>query len=171
VEITAIVISPADFDIAIYFYCASWVTILRCQAACGQADFPIFPGNFLSASVGNRAAVEHSPVVCPFRVWVTKCVVRMLVGRQISHISLHFVLPWAWQISSKTSENACTGLLSGWCAPKAGTTIKVGHQKKVDLGVLRVADHDESGLILPFSTVDGVCVRVLSNLRVPCNFG
>ena len=60
--------------------------------ACGQADFPIFPGNFLSASVGNRAAVEHSPVVCPFRVWVTKCVVRMLVGRQISHISLHFLL-------------------------------------------------------------------------------
>ena len=39
----------------------------------GKADFPIFQGNVLSASVGNRAAVEHSPVVCPFRVWVMRC--------------------------------------------------------------------------------------------------
>jgi hypothetical protein len=66
--------------------------------------FPHISGKFLSASVGNRAAVEHSPVVCPLRVWVTKCVVRMLVGRQISHISQHFLLPWAWQFPPKIQK-------------------------------------------------------------------
>ena len=56
-----------------------------------------------------------------------------------------------------------TGLLGedpgGGCVPKAGTTIEVGHKKEVDLGVLRGADHDGSGLLSPFSTVDGVCVK------------
>ena len=47
----------------------------------------------------------------------------------------------------------------GWCAPKAGATIEVGHEKKVDLGVLRGADHDGLVLVSPFSTVDGVRVK------------
>ena len=41
----------------------------------------------------------------------------------------------------------------------SGTTIEVDHQKKVDLGVLRGADHDGRHLVSPFSTVDGVCVK------------
>ena len=47
----------------------------------------------------------------------------------------------------------------GWCAPKAGATIEVGHEKKVDLGVLRGADHDGRGSESPFTTVDRVCVE------------
>ena len=47
----------------------------------------------------------------------------------------------------------------GWCAHKRGATIGVGHKKKVDLGVLRGADHN--GLVppAPFSTVDGASVE------------
>ena len=41
----------------------------------------------------------------------------------------------------------------------SGTTIEVDHQKKVDLGVLRGADHDERVQDSPFSTVDGVHVE------------
>ena len=37
--------------------------------------------------------------------------------------------------------------------------IDVEPKKKVDLGVLRGADHDGRNLVLPFSTVDGVCVK------------
>ena len=37
--------------------------------------------------------------------------------------------------------------------------IDVGHENKVDLGVLRGADHDERGLVSPFSTVDRVRVK------------
>ena len=47
----------------------------------------------------------------------------------------------------------------GWCAPKAGATIEVGHEKKVDLGVLRGADHDGRVPESPFTTVDRVCVE------------
>ena len=56
-----------------------------------------------------------------------------------------------------------TGLLReepcGWCAPKAGATIEVGHEKKVDLGVLRGADHDGRDIESSFSTVDRVGVE------------
>ena len=57
----------------------------------------------------------------------------------------------------------CTSLLGeapgGWCAPKRSATIGVGHEKKVDLGVLRGADHN--GLVpgAPFSTIDGASVE------------
>ena len=37
--------------------------------------------------------------------------------------------------------------------------INVEHEKKVDLGVLRGADHDGRVLVSPFSTVDGVGVK------------
>ena len=47
----------------------------------------------------------------------------------------------------------------GWCAPKAGATIEVGHEKKVDLGGLRGADHDGRVPESPFTTVDRVCVE------------
>ena len=36
---------------------------------------------------------------------------------------------------------------------KAGATIEVGHEKKVDLGVLRGADHDGLGPQVPFEMV------------------
>ena len=42
---------------------------------------------------------------------------------------------------------------------KPSATSDVEHKKKVDLGVLRGADHDGRVLVSPFSTVDGVCVK------------
>ena len=56
-----------------------------------------------------------------------------------------------------------TGLLTeapgGWGRPFWGAGIDIGHEKKVDLGVLRGADHDGRVQKLPFSTVDRVCVE------------
>ena len=56
-----------------------------------------------------------------------------------------------------------TGLLAeapgGLGHPFSRRSIEVGHKKKVDLGVLRGADHDELGPVPPFSTVDGVSVK------------
>ena len=56
-----------------------------------------------------------------------------------------------------------TGLLGeargGWNDPFSHTDIDVGNKKKVDLGVLRGADHDERVPVSPFSTVDRVCVK------------
>ena len=46
-----------------------------------------------------------------------------------------------------------------WNHPFSGTVIYVETEKKVDLGVLRGADHDGRVLVSPFSTVDGVCVK------------
>ena len=52
----------------------------------------------------------------------------------------------------------------GWCAPKAGATIEVGHEKKVDLGVLRGADHDGRVPESPFTT-DQRLIEFVSSLR------
>jgi hypothetical protein len=43
--------------------------------------------------------------------------------------------------------------------PFSGATIDIDHEKKVDLGVLRGADHDGRVPVSPFSTVDGVYVK------------
>ena len=47
-----------------------------------------------------------------------------------------------------------TGLLShetgGWCHPFSRVGINVDHEKRVDLGVLRGADHDGLGAQAPF---------------------
>ena len=47
----------------------------------------------------------------------------------------------------------------------SGAGINVEHEKKVDLGVLRGADHDGRVLVSPFSTVDGVCFDGVSSSR------
>ena len=48
----------------------------------------------------------------------------------------------------------CTGLLphetGGWCHPFSHVGINVDHKKRVDLGVLRGADHDGLGEQTPF---------------------
>ena len=63
-----------------------------------------------------------------------------------------------------------TGLLreepGGWCAPKTRGSIDIDHEKKVDLGVLRGADHDGRVLVSPFSTLDGVCVKFKVTLKL-----
>ena len=63
-----------------------------------------------------------------------------------------------------------TGLLreepGGWCAPKTRGSIDIDHEKKVDLGVLRGADHDRRVPVSPFSTVDGVCVKFKVTLKL-----
>ena len=69
------------------------------------------------------------------------------------------------------SRSACrTGLLreepGGWCAPKTRGSIDIDHEKKVDLGVLRGADHDRRVPVSPFSTVDGVCVKFKVTLKL-----
>ena len=50
-----------------------------------------------------------------------------------------------------------TGLLShetgGWCHPFSRVDIDVDHKKRVDLGVLRGADHDGLGEQAPFQMV------------------
>jgi hypothetical protein len=43
--------------------------------------------------------------------------------------------------------------------PPFPAVIYIDHKKKVDLGVLRGADHDGCVPIPSFSTVDGVCVK------------
>ena len=62
-----------------------------------------------------------------------------------------------------------TGLLreelGGWCVPFSRGSIDIGHEKKVDLEVLRGADHDGRVLVSPFSTVDGVCFDGVSSSR------
>ena len=62
-----------------------------------------------------------------------------------------------------------TGLLpcetGGWCHPFSRVDIDVDHKKRVDLGVLRGADHDGLVLVSPFSTVDGVCFDGASSSR------
>jgi hypothetical protein len=45
------------------------------------------------------------------------------------------------------------------CPPFSGTTIDIDDEKKVDLGVLRGADHDGRVPVSPFSTVYGVYVK------------
>ena len=56
-----------------------------------------------------------------------------------------------------------TGLLAeapgGLGHPFSHAGIDIGNKKKVDLGVLRSADHDERVQDSPFSTVDGVHVE------------
>ena len=51
----------------------------------------------------------------------------------------------------------CTGLLTeapgGWGRPFWGAGIDIGHEKKVDLGALRGADHDGLGTQAPFEMV------------------
>ena len=63
-----------------------------------------------------------------------------------------------------------TGLLreelGGWCVPFSRGSIDIGHEKKVDLGVLRGADHDGRVLVSPFSTLDGVCVKFKVTLKL-----
>ena len=54
----------------------------------------------------------------------------------------------------------------GWCAPKTRGSIDIDHEKKVDLGVLRGADHDGHVPVSPFSTVDGVCVKLKITLKL-----
>ena len=56
--------------------------------------------------------------------------------------------------------------LGGWCAPKTRGSIDIDHEKKVDLGVLRGADHDGHVPVSPFSTVDGVCVKLKITLKL-----
>ena len=51
------------------------------------------------------------------------------------------------------------------CFP-ARLLIEVDHQKKVNLGVLRGADHDGPDKVLPFSTVDGVSVEFKVTLEL-----
>ena len=50
-----------------------------------------------------------------------------------------------------------TGLLpcetGGWCHPFSRVDIDVDHKKRVDLGVLRGADHDGLGTQAPFEMV------------------
>ena len=62
-----------------------------------------------------------------------------------------------------------TGLLGedpgGVWAVKRGSTIDIEHEKKVDLGVLRGADHDGLVSKSPFSMVDGVCVTQVPSSR------
>ena len=48
---------------------------------------------------------------------------------------------------------------SGCNAPFSRADIEVDHENKVDLGVLRGADHDGHVLVLPFSMGDGVLVK------------
>ena len=43
--------------------------------------------------------------------------------------------------------------------PFSHAGIDIDHKKKVDLGVLRGADHDGRGPVLPFPMVDGVYVK------------
>ena len=56
-----------------------------------------------------------------------------------------------------------TGLLpeapGGWSRTNTGAKIDVDQEKKVDLGVLRDADHDGRVQKLPLSTVDGVALK------------
>ena len=56
-----------------------------------------------------------------------------------------------------------TGLLGeepgGGSGTFSGSDINSEQENKVDLGVLRGADHDGRALVSPFSTVDGVCVK------------
>ena len=62
-----------------------------------------------------------------------------------------------------TPRHDCTSLppheTDGCCPPFSRVGINVDHEKKVDLGVLRGADHDGRDLVLLFSTVDGACVK------------
>ena len=53
----------------------------------------------------------------------------------------------------------------GWSDTFSGSDIYSEQENKVDLGVLRGADHDERVLVSPFSTVDGVCVTRVSSSR------
>ena len=71
-----------------------------------------------------------------------------------------------WQSRCQSARRplvTLTGLLTeapgGWGRPFWGAGIDIGHEKKVDLGVLRGADHDGRVQKLPFSTVDRVCVE------------
>ena len=50
-------------------------------------------------------------------------------------------------------------------AAPSGSVIYVETERKVDLGVLRGADHDGLVLVSPFSTVDGVCFDGASSSR------
>ena len=54
--------------------------------------------------------------------------------------------------------------------PKTRGSIDIGHEKKVDLGVLRGADHDRRidrrVPVSQFSTVDGVCVKFKVTLKL-----
>ena len=43
----------------------------------------------------------------------------------------------AWTITSLLMEEP-----GGWCTPFSRGSIDIDHEKKVDLGVLRGADHD-----------------------------
>ena len=58
----------------------------------------------------------------------------------------------------------------GWCTTKPRGSIDIDHEKKVDLGVLRGADHDGHVPVSPFSTVDGVCVKLKVTFTL-CLFG
>ena len=56
--------------------------------------------------------------------------------------------------------------LGGWCVPFSRGSIDICHEKKVDLGFLRGADHDGRVLVSPFSTLDGVCVKFKVTLKL-----
>ncbi len=43
----------------------------------------------------------------------------------------------------------------GWCHPFSRVAINVDRKKRVDLGVLRGADHDGLGTQVPFEMVSG----------------
>ena len=62
-----------------------------------------------------------------------------------------------------TVPDGCTGLLpqeaGGWSRTNTRANIDVDQEKKVDLGVLRDADHDGRVQKLPLSTVDGVGLK------------
>ena len=73
-------------------------------------------------------------------------------------------------VASSCVLDLTTGLLreelGGWCVPFSRGSIDIGHEKKVDLGVLRGADHDGRVVVSPFSTLDGVCVKFKVTLKL-----
>ena len=68
--------------------------------------------------------------------------------------------------TDRASTSLLREALGGWCAPKTRGSIDIDHEKKVDLGVLRGADHDGHVQVSPFSTVDGVCVKLKITLKL-----
>ena len=62
-----------------------------------------------------------------------------------------------WRQHRPSATATSTGLLpcetGGWCHPFSRVDIDVDHKKRVDLGVLRGADHDGLGAQVPFEMV------------------
>ena len=69
------------------------------------------------------------------------------------------------RITSHTSTGLLGEAPGGVRRVFSGAGINVEHEKKVDLGVLRGAECHGKVPVPPFSTVDRVCVKRVSNLR------